>query len=187
MNNRVIQFTKAREWRAIAQKLADRLTEDAAIFTNNARLLRHKSPPAPDGAALNDSIAQEIRALIQDYRDVAAQPTGGSRMKTPGVPSFTLRRTMPRLQEARAALPAVQQEGVDPMISFGRYRAACAALALRLATECGANIAEKSDGTTVIRIHGIRATSTGGLSAALGNWIAAADRELARRQKAGQP
>ena len=74
-------------------------------------------------------------------------------------------------------------EGVPAWLM--RWRTAAKKLAAGLRADVAAEIAEKSSGITTVRIHGIRASSTGGIAGALRNWIAAADRELARRQKEG--
>lgn len=105
-------------------------------------------------------------------------------MKPSPVPSETLRHTMGAAHAALGIMPKPHDgEGVSAWLM--RWRTAEKKLAAALADSVGAEITGKSSGLTTVRIHGIRASSTGGTTGALRNWIAAADRELARRQQAG--
>lgn len=63
-------------------------------------------------------------------------------------------------------------------------REAVARLARHLEGTLGARIADRQEFARV-QLHGITATSTGGIAAALRNWIGAADRWLARMEREG--
>ena len=80
-----------------------------------------------------------------------------------------------RLQDAERAAGSYAD---DPTGWHRRHRAEMTHLAEALNVEVGATIVNKWDGCKV-RISGLTATCTAGLSGALNNWCAAAERKLA--------
>ena len=67
----------------------------------------------------------------------------------------------------------------DPGTWHARRRGALGKLSTRLKDTLGARVKDEWNGAAVT-IAGIRATSTSGLDGALSNWLAAADKRLAK-------
>lgn len=85
------------------------------------------------------------------------------------------------LRASIAVLPGINARAGDLMDQHRRHRSACQRLGEYLTREHGARVAENHD-CNRIRMHGITSTSTGGLIGAYHNWIAAAERKLAKEK-----
>lgn len=107
-------------------------------------------------------------------------------MKAPPVALCTLRRTIAIVANAKAALPSINCDDWSGLrVQHQHHRAACEALARKLAADVGARTGDLGADPVVVRIHGIRASSTSGFEQALANWLAAASRQLRRREAEG--
>lgn len=90
----------------------------------------------------------------------------------------TIRTVIAELRRCLNVLPQIDvSSGRDLMDQHRAHRAAAARLGHYLKETYGARITDTGEQHR-IRMCGITSTSTGGLAAAMGNWIAAAERKL---------
>lgn len=90
----------------------------------------------------------------------------------------TIRAVIADLRKCLNVLPAIDaSSGRDLMDQHRAHRAAASRLGHYLTETYGATIADKQSHHR-IRMCGITSTSTGGLAAAMANWIAAAERKI---------
>ena len=118
----------------------------------------------------------------QDQDSGAAARRRPAPARRPPALSADLRHGMATLACLLQTLPALDTEAPDFAGQVAAHHAAIKLLGRRLPIELpGFRIDARLSGMRVT-LHGLTATSTGGLPSACRNWIAAADRELARRQ-----
>lgn len=90
--------------------------------------------------------------------------------------------TVADLRRCINVLPRISHELGDMMDQHRQHRAAAERLGRYLGETYGARIAERPE-ITRITMHGISASSTGGMHAAFRNWVAAAERKLSEAEQ----
>lgn len=96
-----------------------------------------------------------------------------------------IRATIADLRACMNVLPRISHEFGDLMEQHRRHRAAAERLGQHLTDTYRARITLRPE-ISRITMHSISASSTGGLHAAFINWIAAAERRLAKAEESTQ-